>query len=60
MLEDFLMDQMEDSLVGFDDHLQMLMGDVMLTRSLATHLSTYKLFGGASGHLSSHSGMCFL
>lgn len=31
MLEDFLMDQMEDPLVGFDDHRQMLMGDVMLS-----------------------------
>lgn len=31
MLEDFLMDQMENPLVGFDDHRQMLMGDVTLT-----------------------------
>ncbi len=31
MLEDFLMDQMEDPLVGFDDQRQMLMGEVMLS-----------------------------
>lgn len=31
MLEDFLMQQMEGPLVGFDDHRQMLMGDVMLS-----------------------------
>ncbi len=31
MLEDFLMQQMEDPLVGFDDHRQMLMGNVMLS-----------------------------
>lgn len=31
MLEDFLMDQTEDPLVGRDDHRQMLRGGVMLS-----------------------------